>query len=68
MLKRLQRLWKLSKLPDEVGHEELRALLKEPLGDGKAEWLGDDMTEDEYNEFEREEVNGWKKVRQRLGL
>lgn len=39
----------------------------QPLGDGKAELLTD-MTEEEYQEYVRDEENGWKKFKTNLGL
>lgn len=39
----------------------------EPLGDGKAVFLSD-MTEDEYQEYVRNEENGWKKFKEKIGL
>jgi hypothetical protein len=37
-----------------------------PLGDGKAEFLGPDMTEEEYYEHMRDDENGWKNLKNRL--
>lgn len=37
------------------------------VGDGKAVFLSD-MTEDEYQEYVRNEENGWKKLKEKIGL
>ncbi len=68
MLKRLRTLWQLSKLPAEITHEELKRVIGEPLGDGKAEFLGDDMTQDEYVEYIRSEEGGWNNFKKQFGL
>lgn len=38
-----------------------------PVGDGKAIYLGD-MTDEEYATYERDHVNGWGKVLNKLGI
>ena len=37
----------------------------EDIGDGKAVFMGD-MTEDEYEEYEKSEINGWKKIYEQI--
>ncbi len=66
MLKRLKNIWRLSKLPDEVTPEQLKAVLAEP-GDGQAEFLSD-MTEQELIDYQHEELHGWKKLKDILKL
>lgn len=77
MLKRVKRLWELSKLrieePDmsealfSMKAPHITLVRDEPLGDGKAEFLPD-MTEEEMIKFEHEEVQGWSKLKRALGL
>ncbi len=78
MLKRLKSAIKAFKEPDlvqkgtdlarkEVKKEELIAILGEPIGNGDAEFLSD-MTDDEMISYQREELQGWKKLRDRFRL
>lgn len=71
MLKRLKNLWKLTE-PETfrvvIDEKTGRFVPAEPLGDGKAEFLGDDMTEEEMLKYEHEEVNGWKRLKRAIGL
>ena len=53
MLKRIQRAVKAFKAPKDIPEEELRSVLSDDLGDGKAEFLGEG-TQDEYRESEKE--------------
>lgn len=39
----------------------------EEVGDGKAKFLSD-MTEEEYEDYQRNEVQGWGKVLKKLGI
>lgn len=66
MFQRIKNLIRLSKLPDEVAPKTLRALIGEPLGDGNAEFLGNDMTEEEYAVWMQDEEHGWKSLKSRL--
>lgn len=59
-LNRIKRAWELSKREEEISNEELKAFLAEPVGDGQATFLPD-MTEAEYEAYERDEVRGWGK-------
>lgn len=53
--RRIRRAIELSKEPEEVSTEKLKALLaEEPLGDGKAEFLGEG-SQDEFAEQEKED-------------
>jgi len=77
MIKRLKNLWHLSNYM-QVEHQangtpilhvyQESAPIDGALGDGKAEFLGDEMTEQERIDFERDELNGWKKLKARIGL
>lgn len=77
MLKRIKRIWELSKIDgiEDVDTVELKSSGKqiqlakatEPIGDGQAVFLPD-MTEQEYEEYLKDEVNGWKKFKKKLGL
>lgn len=44
-----------------------RLVSDEPIGNGNAELLPD-MTEEEVRQYERDEVQGWKKLKRAIGL
>lgn len=74
MLKRIKNIWQMSKYL-EVTHDQAGSpvlhVYKDPppeLGDGQAEFLGAEMTEQEMIDFQHEEVNGWSKLKRALGL
>lgn len=61
MIKRIKRLWKLSrkdpealKVLESLNEEQLRLVPEAVEGDGKAVFFGEG-TEEEYKEFQREE-------------
>ncbi len=59
MFNRLKKIWELSKKPEEVSNDKLREILGlEPLGDGKAEYLGEG-TAQEFSE-QKEQDKGFK--------
>lgn len=66
-LKQLRAAWRLTGKLDTPGAvegidtETLKKMLEVdmPLGDGKAEYLGDEMSEPEFQEYAHNEENGW---------
>lgn len=61
MFKRLKRLWDLTNIELEVAKDGKSAhMLYKPEGEGKAEFLPD-MTEEELEKHERDELKGWSK-------
>jgi len=51
----------------EVLKNRLGQVEDEPVGDGKAVFLSD-MTEEEYQAYDRNELQGWGKVLKQLGI
>lgn len=68
MLNRLRRAWELSKYdPEDLDLTErvLEAEGKKPKGEPNGAFL-EDMSEQEYTEWERDNQGGWKKLKERL--
>lgn len=51
----------------EVLKNRLGQIEDEPVGDGKAIFLSD-MSEQEFSDYERNHLNGWGKVLNKLGI
>lgn len=55
LIQRLKRSWELSKAPEEISNEKLQSFLDaEPLGDGKAEFLGEGSSDDFKDQIEKD--------------
>lgn len=55
LLQRITRAWELSKAPEEISNEKLKQFLaEEPLGDGKAEFLGEGTDEEFKDQIEKD--------------
>lgn len=65
MLKRIKKAFKTLVEPEEI-EQSINAGFKAE-GDGQAAFLPD-MTEEEYDQYLEDEVNGWKKFKKKLGL
>ena len=65
---RIKNATKAFKEGEEIKQSDLPQFLsQEPLGDGKAVFLPE-MTESEYQDYLENEVNGWQKFKQKIGL
>ena len=59
LLRRIKLAWYFAGRIERAERELREPPPTPPIGDGKAEFLGDDMTEDEFREYEKRELEGW---------
>lgn len=67
MIKRLKRLYRLSKLSDEVIDTVVEVEKEIPQGNGKAVFLSD-VTDEEYDEMEMRDKSAVGVILKKLGL